>query len=63
MKYIKFETAATVSGTGDKTIYVNVEYITGIEEWRKDATAVFTTGGQCFHLKGSLEEVVAKVNQ
>ena len=60
--YIKFETARTTQGTGDETIYVNTEYVTGIQEWRKDATAVFTAGGQCFHLKGTLEEVVSKLN-
>ena len=61
--FIKFETATTVSGTGNQTIYIKTEYVTGVEEWRKDATAIFTVGGQCFHVKGTLEEVIAKVNQ
>lgn len=60
--YIKFETARTTQGTGDETIYVNTEFVTGIQEWRKDATVIFTTGGQCFHLKGTLEEVVSKLS-
>ena len=60
--YTKFETATTTQGTGDDVIYIKTEYITAIEEWRKTATAIFTTGGQCFHVKGTLEEVVEKLS-